>query len=153
MSTQRVEPLEPKYISAVFELIKGFSDQYVMLPKSLDEIKNTTECFRVVIDNDKVIACAMFDQFTNELAEVKSLAVDKAFQGKGLGKLLVEDCGRLAKQKGMKRLFALTFEENFFNKLGFKTVSMDSLPEKVYRECVRCHYFNDCKEIAVLKDL
>lgn len=148
-----IEELEEQNILSVFDLIKDFSDEYVMLPKSLDEIKNTAKNFRIVVENKKVIACAMLDQFTDELAEVKSLAVSKDYQGKGLGRLLVDDCANLAKVKGIKKLFALTFEEKFFNKLGFATVSMDSLPEKVYRECVRCHYYSDCKEIAVAKML
>lgn len=146
-----IVPLQEKYIPALYQLIKVFSDQYIMLPKSMDELINTQSMFRIVVDDQKVIACAMLDQFTDELAEVKSLAVDKAYQGRGLGRLLVNDCEKDAQAKGIKKLFALTFEEKFFNKLDFKTVSMESLPEKVYRECVRCHYYNDCKEIAVLK--
>jgi amino-acid N-acetyltransferase len=150
----KIIPLSSDYHQKVFDLIKIFSDQYVMLPKSLDEIINLADSFRILVnDKDEVIACAMLDQFTDELAEVKSLAVDKAYQGQGFGRLLVEDCEAAACAKGIKKLFALTFEEKFFNKLGFKTVSMESLPEKVYRECVRCHYFNNCKEIAVVKYL
>ena len=142
------------YHQKVFDLIKNFSDQYVMLPKSIDEIINLAESFRILVnENSDVIACAMLDQFTDELAEVKSLAVDKAYQGHGYGRLLVSDCEAAARALGIKRLFALTYEEKFFHKLGFQTVSMETLPEKVYRECVRCHYFNNCKEIAVVKNL
>ena len=93
------------------------------------------------------------DIFTPILAEIKSLAVAGDYQGQGLGRALVEDCEREARELGIKKVFVLTYQEEFFKKLGYIVVSRDSLPEKVYKECVKCAFYNDCNEIAMTKDL
>ena len=48
---------------------------------------------------------------------------------------------------------ALTYVPDFFDKLGFKTTAMDTLPEKVFGVCVTCPKFNHCDEIAMVKSL
>jgi len=145
--------LTPENYQKVFELIKTFSDQYLLLPKSLEEIKQISEDFRIVVEDDKVVACAVLDVFTETLAEVRTLAVAPESQGRGFGKVLVEDCENRAREIGIKRIFALTYKDNFFHKLGYRTVDKNSLPEKVLKTCVNCSLYNNCQEIAVLKDL
>ena len=100
-----------------------------------------------------VLACAHLDIFTPQLAEIKSLAVIETEHGRGYGKTLVEDCEQDAKAIGIKKLFVLTFQQDFFGKLGYQVVDRDTLPEKVYKECVKCSYYQDCKEIAMVKVL
>lgn len=145
--------LNSEYHQQVFDLIKTYSDDFVMLPKSIEEIKNLSPHFRLLVEHEQVQACVMLDQFTETLAEVKSLAVSKAMQKQGLGRALVLDCEQRAKELGIKKIFALTFSTDFFHKLGYKIVDKETLPEKVYRECVRCHYYDNCKEIAMIKEL
>jgi amino-acid N-acetyltransferase len=148
-----IEKLTDKNIESLYKLIKVFSDEYLLLPKSLDEIKDLADSFIVVKADQEIIACAMLDQFTDTLAEVRTLAVAKEHQRKGLGKLLVKDCEARAKSLGVKRVFALTYEENFFHQLGYKTVDRNSLPEKVLKTCIHCSQYSNCQEIAVIKDL
>ena len=54
---------------------------------------------------------------------------------------------------GLKRLMARTYVPAFFHKLGFETVTMDTLPEKVWGGGVKCCKYNNCDETAVLKEL
>jgi len=56
-----------------------------------------------------------------------------------------------AKSLDIPRVFALTYVKDFFIKLGFKEISKDKLPQKVWSDCVKCHKFPDCDEIAVEK--
>lgn len=149
----KIETVKSDDFESLYELIKIFSDKFEMLPKTMDELYHSAQSFRVIKEKDQVVACAHLDIFTPELAEVKTLAVSETLQGKGLGRLLVLDCINQARQLGIKKLFALTFKDVFFQKLGFDVVTMDSLPEKVYKECVRCKYYGNCKEVAVLKNL
>lgn len=137
----------------LYDLIKTFSDQYLLLPKSLEDIKSSADSFQILLEDKDVIACAMLDQFTDTLAEVRTLAVSKGQQGKGLGKLLVEDCEKRAKALGIKKIFALTYEDKFFHKLGYRTVEKETLPEKVLKTCVHCSQYSNCQEIAVIKEL
>jgi amino-acid N-acetyltransferase len=99
------------------------------------------------------VACGALEIFTEDLGEVRSLVVDDAFKGQGLGRQLVERIAEEARVIGLKRLMALTYVAPFFHKLGFKTVPKETLPEKVWSVCVKCYKFNSCDETAVLLDL
>lgn len=137
----------------LYQLIKFYADQRMMLPLTLDEIYHRAQGFRVLVDQDWVLASAHLDIFTPELAEIKSLAVDHQSRSKGYGTMMVSDCEREARELGIKKVFVLTYQQGFFEKLGYKVVDLNTLPEKIYKECVKCHFYNNCNEIAMLKVL
>jgi amino-acid N-acetyltransferase len=74
-----------------------------------------------------------------DLGEVRTVAVDQAQQGTGVGKAIVENLLERAKSLGLKRIFCLTFEVNFFSKLGFEPVADTPVEPEVYAELVRSH--------------
>ena len=86
-----------------------------------------------------------------ELAEVRSLAVDEALQGKGIGKKLLEFCVNDAKEMKLPRIFTLTYQTDFFSRSGFSTVEKLTLPQKIWGDCIHCAKFSDCDEIAMVK--
>ncbi len=88
-----------------------------------------------------------------DLAEVKSLSVDAAFQGRGIGRQLLEAVIREAVELRIQRVFALTYEQRFFEKAGFHVVDKSALPLKVWSDCVKCPKRDGCDEIAVVRDL
>jgi amino-acid N-acetyltransferase len=118
----------------------------------LEIYRHLRDFFVIEIDN-KVVACAALEIFTEDLGEVRSLVVDEAYERRGFGRLLVERITDEARAIGLKRLMALTYVPTFFHKLGFPTVAMDTLPEKVWGTCVKCYQYNNCDETAVLKEL
>jgi amino-acid N-acetyltransferase len=87
----------------------------------------------------------------SDLAEIKSLAVDEANTGRGVGKALVAAAIEQAGELGIARVFALTLEPDFFEKMGFGVVEKDALPMKVWSDCARCPKQDNCDEIAVVK--
>jgi amino-acid N-acetyltransferase len=107
----------------------------------------------VVEVNGQVAGCGALEIFTESLGEVRSLVVDDAWKGQGFGRMLVQRIIEEARAIGLKRLMALTYVAPFFHKLGFKTVAMDTLPEKVWGICVKCYKYNNCDETAVLLEL
>ncbi len=100
---------------------------------------------------EQLLACAHLDLFTPTLAEVKSLAVQPEYKGKGYGRMMVEACENEARKLGIERVFALTYQVEFFKHLGYKVIDINSLPEKVFKECVICPFKDNCNETAVLK--
>jgi amino-acid N-acetyltransferase len=88
-----------------------------------------------------------------DLAEVRSLAVDPAAQGRGVGRALVEAIVEEARRLKIQRVFALTYEEKFFAKLGFVTVEKAALPLKVWSACIKCPKRDGCDEIAMVRVL
>jgi N-acetylglutamate synthase-like GNAT family acetyltransferase len=70
-----------------------------------------------------------------------------------LGKQLVQFFLEKAKGLGIKRVFVLTRMPAFFEKCGFRTVSINSLPQKVTKDCAKCPKNHACDEIAMVQDL
>lgn len=114
--------------------------------------RHLRDFFVIALDNN-VAACAALEIFTEDLGEIRSLAVADTYKRRGLGQLLVNHIVAEAQSLGLRRLMALTYVPHFFHKLGFKRVPRGELPEKVWGVCVKCYKFNDCDEIAVLREL
>ena len=82
--------------------------------------------------------------------EIRSLVVDSEYRGKGFGKALTERCIEEARELGLGRVFALTYQVEFFDHLGFVEVTKEALPQKVWSDCINCPRFPDCDEHAML---
>lgn len=121
-----------------------------MMHRSLESVYEALRDFQVAEDDGRVIGCVAVDLFWADLAEVKSLAVDPAVQGRGAGARLLEAAIGDAWRLGIARLFALTYETEFFARAGFRTIDRGTLPEKVWRECVACPRANCCDENAMI---
>ena len=72
----------------------------------------------------------------------------KTISAAGIGRQLVEWTIDEARRLGIRRLMALTYEQRFFEKLGFEVVAKETLPLKVWSDCVRCPKRDGCDEIA-----
>ena len=124
-----------------------------MLHRSLESVYDALREFCVADDGGQVVGCAAVDIFWADLAEVKSLAVRHDVRGRGVGSALLEAAVADARRIGVRRLFALTYEQEFFARHGFGVIQRDTLPEKVWRECITCPKADACDEIAVILQL
>ncbi len=131
-------------VPSIHQLLDYYAARGQLLPRSLDELTEHISSFTV---------CAALEVFTEDLGEVRSLAVSDAATGGGYGRALVEEIEHNARTIGLRRLMALTYVPDFFARLGYGVVAMDTLPEKVFGVCVTCPKFRACDEIAVLKHL
>ncbi len=140
---------------SIYKLISVFAEQHLMLHRSLNSIYENIRDFWVV-DNDEgnISGCAALHVIGwNNMAEIKSLSVKSEAHNTGLGKKLVNQCLEEAPSLGIKNVFALTFAPDFFLKCGFKNIEKETLPHKIWADCIDCPYFPDCKEIAVSKEI
>ena len=134
----------------IFNILQTFAIQGALLPRSLNSIYENIRDFFVYEENGEIVGIGSLHVFWEDLAEIKSLAVLPDHQHKGIGKKIVEHCIKEAKQLGIKKVFALTYLPEFFQKLGFEIVDKSEFPQKVWTECIHCVKFNDCKEIPVM---
>lgn len=148
-----VRPAAIGDVPVIHHLLEVYAQQGNLLPRTMSELYRHLRDFFVIELDGKVVACGALEIFTEDLGEVRSLVVDDAYQGRGLGRLLVERIVEEARAIGLRRLMALTYVPGFFHKLGFQTVPKETLPEKVWSVCVKCYKFNSCDETAVLKVL
>ncbi len=137
----------------IFSILQQYAIKGILLPRSLNSIYENIRDFFVYEQNGKIVGIGSLHVFWEDLAEIKSLAVLEEYQHHGIGKKIVEECIKDAKALGIKRVFALTYVPEFFQKLGFKIVDKSEFPQKVWTECIHCVKFNECKEVPVLLEL
>ncbi len=148
-----IRKAELRDVKDVQRLIKLYSTRGEMLPRSLSELYDNIRDFIVSVQNRKVIGICALHICWEDLAEIRSLAVEEKIRGRGIGAKLVKACLEEARMLGVKRVFALTYQSDFFERLGFKKVDKSVLPHKIWTDCLKCVKFPDCDEIAVVKEL
>ncbi len=124
-----------------------------LLPRSLNEIYDNIRDYYVFYEGDELIGVSALHICWEDLAEVRSLMVREDRRKSGVGSLLLKSCLEEAINLGLKKVFALTYQVDFFNKYGFKVIDKKELPHKIWSDCIKCSKFPDCDEIAVIKML
>jgi amino-acid N-acetyltransferase len=125
-------------ISSIALLCEPLVDSRVLLGKEKVELYESVQEFLVAEDNSgKVVGCGAIHVMWEDLGEVRTLAVDKASQGSGIGKEILSSLLERAKALGLKRIFCLTFEVGFFEKNGFTEIADTPVEAVVYAEMVR----------------
>ena len=140
-------------VKAIHALISSYAERDRMLFRSLADIYKNLQAFIVAELDDDVVGCCALEIIWSDLAEIKSLAVDESNKEKGIGKMLVTAAFVQAFEIGVMRVFALTLEPEFFEKLGFSVVEKEQLPMKVWSDCARCPKQQNCDEMAVIKNV
>lgn len=140
-------------VPRIQEIINSHAELGRMLFKSLAQLYEDLRDFAVYELDGEISGCVGLTIIWADLAEVRSLAVDDAHQGKGIGRRLVEWTFDEARRLNIRRLMSLTYEQRFFEKLGFQVVTKESLPLKVWSDCVRCPKREGCDEIAMVRVL
>jgi len=140
-------------VPQIHTLVNSFATRGEMLGRSRSELYEGLRDFFVVEREGVIIGCSALHINWEDLAEVRSLAVVPEGQGKGMGKMLVNACIEEARSLGIARIYALTYRPGFFEGVGFSIVSKDSLPHKVWGDCLKCPQFPNCDEDAVIMEL
>lgn len=145
-----VRPARLGDMRQVEALINRFARTNLMLPKTAEQLSRNFREFVVAVDADEaVVGCAALRVYNESLAEVGSLAVDDAAHRQGVGRKLVERILDEARALGLRTVFALTLQELFFHRLGFRTVQKEMFPLKVWADCRMCPKLHACDEVAV----
>ncbi|ACM92739.1 amino-acid acetyltransferase [Nautilia profundicola AmH] len=135
-------------------VLEPYVKEGVILKRDDDEVATNIRSYTLVYNEKKPVGVAALHVFSPFLGEIRSLAVDKDFQGKGLGKLLVDTLLKEAKELGLKEVLVLTYKREFFEKLGFIEIDKEAIPDKkIWADCIKCKFFPNCNEIALIKYL
>jgi amino-acid N-acetyltransferase len=141
-------------VAQIEALINGFADRQLMLHKTTVQLARTFREFVVALDAEgRLLGCAALRVYTPQLAELASLAVDESAHGLGIGRKLVAAIEAEAVLHGIGTVFALTLQDVFFHKQGYRTVPKEMFPLKVWADCRGCAKLEKCDEIAVVKEV
>jgi amino-acid N-acetyltransferase len=137
-------------IKTIHKLVNDFAKKEDMLPRALNELYESIRDFFIYEEKGEIAGVCALRILWEDLAEIRSLAVRKEFQRSGIGRLLVKRCLKEAKDLGIKRVFALTYQPEFFKKNGFSDIDKAKLPQKIWGDCLKCHKFPECDEHSVI---
>ena len=137
-------------VDEIYNLIAPYASQGFMLPKPYNVLYETLREFVVAEDETKkIVGVGALHLTWNELAEVRSMAVHPDFSRKGIGSAIVRKLLEEGRAVGVKKFFTLTYRPDFFKSLGFELTTKESLPHKIWKECIDCPKFANCDEIAM----
>ncbi|HET8568242.1 MAG TPA: N-acetyltransferase [Candidatus Limnocylindria bacterium] len=148
-----IRPARALDVDAMLDVINGYAREDRMLERSRQFLIERLRDFVVAEDGGRFLGCCALAVLTNDLAEIRSLAVVPDGAGRGVGKALVAACVEEARRLGLRRVFALTLVPEFFQKCGFVLTSLGRLPEKSAEECPVCPKRFACDEHAMLMHL
>lgn len=127
-------------VPAIAAIMQPLVDKRILLGKDLVVLYESVQEFRVAVDAaDRVVGFGALHVLWDHLAEVRSIAVRDDWLGKGVGRVLMEALEKDARKLGLKNLFCLTFEVDFFTRAGFEPMEEGEplVAADVYAELLR----------------
>jgi amino-acid N-acetyltransferase len=140
-------------IPLILELINAYAARGIMLPRTEFEMSEAIRDFTIVMQGDGLLGCGALHFYSPTVAEIRSLAVAEDAKTQGVGRKLVAALITEAQAFELDAVFAFTYVDEFFAKVGFHVVERGTLPLKAWKDCLRCPKFQACDEIAVLRVL
>ncbi|MFM7462475.1 MAG: amino-acid N-acetyltransferase [Actinomycetota bacterium] len=135
----KVRPAQTEDVRAIRELIDLYSLQRRLLEKETVTLYESVQEFTVAEREGKLIGCGALHVMWEDLAEVRTLAVFEEYRGKGVGAMMLKEIFNRALALGVKRIFCLTFETDFFARHGFKEIEGTPVDQDVYAQLLRSY--------------
>jgi len=141
-------------ISAMQQLVAPEVESGVILARSNDEIATNIRSYFLALDGDKLVGFVALHIHSPALAELRSMIIDTEYRGQNIGSRLVENACEEGRRLGLKEVLALTYQQRFFERLGFHEIPKESIPEhKIWADCIKCKHFPVCNEVSLIKTL
>lgn len=134
------------------KLLAQFAQRQLLLPLTVGQVVERLRDFVIAEEGGCLIGCGALHLWS-DLAEVRSLAVVESHWRKGIGARIVRACLQEGRDLGITKVFVLTYEPEFFERLGFRRVPKDQFPHKIWEDCMNCPQFPNCTETALVTEL
>ncbi len=119
-------------VPTIRDLVDSYADDRILLRKSLVNLFETVQEFRIAEVGGRVVGCGALHCLWEDLAEVRTLAVDPVSRGHGVGGALLAALMDQARELGVERVFCLTFETRFFGAHGFEEIEGTPVSPQVF---------------------
>ena len=126
-------------IKGIRKLIDTYAPQRRILSKETVTLYESVQEFIVAVDGDDVVGCGALHVLWEDVAEVRTVAVAESMRGKGVGHRILEQLIDRAKTVGVKKIFCLTFETEFFGRHGFEEIKGAPVEPEVYQQLLRSY--------------
>ncbi|BDB43414.1 amino acid acetyltransferase [Mycobacterium kiyosense] len=128
-------------VPAIKHLVDTYSGR-ILLEKNLVTLYESVQEFWVAEHPEiegKVVGCGALHVFWADLGEIRTVAVDPAMTGHGIGHAIVNRLLEVARELELQRLFVLTFETEFFARHGFTEIEGTPVTAEVFEEMCRSY--------------
>lgn len=128
-------------VAAIRRLVDDYAGKRILLDKPTVTLFEDVQEFWVAERgaDQAVVACGALHVMWEDLAEVRTLAVDASCRGHGVGHRVLAKLLETARRLGVRRIFCLTFEVDFFARHGFVEIDATPVDPDVYRELLRSY--------------
>ena len=142
-------------IPAMQDMVVSEVKDGVILNRSEDEVATNIRSYVLAKDDNILVGYTALHIHSKRVAEIRSLIVDVKYRGEHIGKRMIEFTLQEAKDLGVtEEVLVLTYLPQFFEKIGFKEIHKESIPEhKIWADCIKCIHFPICNEIALVYKL
>jgi len=126
-------------IKDIRALIDAYAPEGRLLTKETVTLYESVQEFIVAVEGTSVVGCGALHVLWEDLAEVRTVAVSEKLRGEGIGHQILNAIIQRAKALGIKRIFCLTFETEFFGRHGFEVIEGTPVEPAVYNELLRSY--------------
>jgi amino-acid N-acetyltransferase len=124
-------------VPGIRALVDAYTGDRRLLANATVNLYEDVQEFFVAVDGERVVGCGALHVLWEDLAEVRTLAVAQEVHGRGVGSALLERLVENARSLGVRRLFCLTFETDFFARHGFVPIEEVALDPEVRAELLQ----------------
>ena len=140
-------------IEQIFAIVNDYASDGVMLARSRNTLYETLRDMVVAEDEQgTIVGVGGLHILWDRLAEIRTMAVSPRLTRRGIGAEIVKRLLEEGRKIGVTKFFTLTYKPGFFQTLGFHTVTKETLPPKVWKDCIDCPKFPNCDEIALIRE-
>ncbi len=126
-------------VRAIRHLVQPLTATRTLISKDAVAYYESVHEFRVAVLDGTIVGCGALHVMWEDLAEIRTLAVDEAHQGIGVGAALLQALLDDSRELGVRRIFCLTFETDFFAQHGFEVIDGQAVEPEVYAEMLRSY--------------
>jgi amino-acid N-acetyltransferase len=134
-----IRPAKTSDVKAIRKLVDSYAAPGQMLAKETVTLYESVQEFTVAELDGAVIGCGALHTLWEDLAEVRTVAVEKSLQKQGIGHQILERIINRAREIGVERIFCLTFQTEFFGRHGFVEIQGTPVAPDVYQQLLRSY--------------
>jgi amino-acid N-acetyltransferase len=133
--TINVRPAITSDVLAIRDLVENYAgDGPRLLRKNTVTLYEDVQEFYVAELDEKIVGCGALHVMWHDLGEIRTVAVDPAIKGQGVGSQILLALTQRAINLGLTKLFCLTFETQFFTGHGFMPIEESPVDASTFAE-------------------
>ncbi|WP_346278177.1 amino-acid N-acetyltransferase [Pseudonocardia sp.] len=138
MATVAVRRARTADVTTIKQLVDSYAGR-VLLAKEIVTLYESVQEFLVAELDGEVVGCGALHVLWQDLGEIRTVAVHPRVVGRGVGHALVTALIANARELGLRRLFVLTFEKQFFAHHGFAEIDGTPVEPDVFAAMLRSY--------------